>query len=66
MVIKNVDTLPAHEISKYIKSVEVWALTASVDVASCHWFAQLVGVIKDGQDVVWRYTKNIILRVVIS
>ncbi|TNN41759.1 hypothetical protein EYF80_048067 [Liparis tanakae] len=43
---------PAHEIPEDVESVEVGHLAASVDVASRHRLAQLVGVSEDRQDVV--------------
>lgn len=36
--------IPAHEISKDVKSIEVGHLTTSVDISACHGLAQLVGV----------------------
>lgn len=43
--------IPTHKVPKDVDSVEVGHLTASVDVASRHRFAQLVRVGKDWQDV---------------
>lgn len=46
--------LPTHKITKYVQAIQVWRLTASIDIASCNGFPHFVWICIDWKHIICR------------